>query len=103
MYPSVKKSSLAIILLIFLFSCSSVEVFKEKTEIKPYKDYQTFVILNREVGFKGFNDDFLDALVSDGLYQLFQNQGMVYERDNPDLVIRYTIILPICWTKSISY
>lgn len=90
MYPILKKILLSSILLILLFSCSSVEIFKEKTEIKPYKNYQTFVILNREVGFKGFNDDFLDALVSDGLYQLFQDQGMVYERDNPDLVIRYT-------------
>ncbi|WP_291777991.1 DUF4136 domain-containing protein [Cecembia sp.] len=85
-----KKLPLLCMIAYSLSSCSTIEVFKEKTEFRPYKEYQSFVILNREVGFKGFNDEFLDALVSDGLHQLFEEQGLVYERENPDLVIRYT-------------
>lgn len=90
MHPFIRKILLNFGLFILFSSCSSIEIFKEKIEIKPYKEYGSFVILNREVGFKGFNDDLIDALVSDGLYQLFIDQGLVYERDNPDLIIRYS-------------
>lgn len=78
------------LLIATITSCSSIEIFKEKTEFRPYKQYQSFVIVNREIGFKGFNDDLLDALVSDGLFEYFESQGLVYERENPDLIIRYT-------------
>ena len=84
------KNYFALAFLLLGTSCSSIEIFKEKTEFRPYKEYGSFVILNREIGHKGFPDDFLDALVSDGLKNLFENQGLVYEREKPDLIIRYT-------------
>lgn len=84
------KNYIALVLILFGTSCSSIEIFKEKTEFKPYKEYGSFVILNREIGHKGFPDDYLDALVSDGLKNLFENQGLVYEREKPELIIRYT-------------
>lgn len=76
--------------MVCLTSCSSIEIFKENTEFRPYMKYKSFVIANREVNFKGFEDDFLDALVADGLYEFFENEGLTYERNEPDLVIRYT-------------
>lgn len=84
------KKLIILSLLLFGTACSSIEIFKEKTEFKPYKNYKSFVILNREIGHKGFPDDYLDALVSDGLKDIFENQGLVYEREKPDLIIRYT-------------
>lgn len=81
-----------IILFIFLFSsaCSSIEIFKENTEFKPYKEYQTFVILNKEIGRKGFADEFIDAIVSDALQNSFENLGLIYDKNDPELVISYT-------------
>jgi hypothetical protein len=84
------KYLIALSFVIIGTSCSSIEIFKEKTEFRPYKNYESFVILNREIGHKGFPDTYLDALVSDGLKDMFENQGMVYEREKPDLIIRYT-------------
>jgi hypothetical protein len=84
------KNLIILSLIIIGTSCSSIEIFKEKTEFKPYKKYGSFVILNREIGHKGFPDAYLDALVSDGLKDIFESQGMVYEREKPDLIIRYT-------------
>lgn len=75
---------------VLLSSCSSIEIFKEKTEFKPYKKYQNFVILNNEVGLKGFNDDFLNALVGEGLKVALEKTGMRYETVNPELVVRFT-------------
>lgn len=81
---------LAFGLLVLFTSCSSIEIFKEKTEFRPYKKYQNFVILNNEVGLKGFNDDFLNALVGEGLKNALEKTGMRYETENPDLVLRFT-------------
>lgn len=77
-------------LYIFFSSCSSIEIFKEKTEFAPYKAYKSFVITNKEIGHRGFSDAFLDATVSDQLQLLLEEQGLEYERENPELVIRYT-------------
>ena len=85
-----KKLLGLVVTIILSTACSSIEIFKEKTEFRPYKAYQSFAVLNREVGLRGFNDEFLDAMVSDGLITLFEAQGMVYERQNPELVIRYS-------------
>lgn len=79
-----------LILVFFSASCSSIEIFKEKTEFAPYKEYGSFVIINKEIGHRGFNDTYLDALVSDELQSLLEAQGLRYERENPELVIRYT-------------
>jgi hypothetical protein len=75
---------------LFLFSCSSIEIFKEKTEFTPYKEYKSFVITNKEISHRGFTDPYLDAIVSDQLQSLLEEQGLHYERENPELVIRYT-------------
>lgn len=85
-----KHKLIAFGILILLSSCSSIEIFKEKTEFKPYKKYQNFVILNNEVGLKGFNDDFLNALVGEGLKNALEKTGMRYETENPELVVRFT-------------
>jgi len=77
-------------LSVFLASCSSIEIFKEKTEFTPYKEYGSFVIINKEIGHRGFDDTYLDALVSDELQSLLEAQGLRYERESPELVIRYT-------------
>lgn len=75
---------------VFLFTgCSAIEIFKENTEITPYKTYTSFVLINKEVGIKGFDDEFLDAQVLQDLQEQMEALGLKYERTNPDLVIRY--------------
>jgi hypothetical protein len=81
---------LTIPIIILGSSCSAIEIFKENTEFRPYKEYSSFVILNKEIGHKGFNDDFLDVMVSDGIQNQLENLGLVYEKENPELIIRYT-------------
>lgn len=79
-----------VLLSILLAGCSSVEMFKEKTEFAPYKEYTTFAILNKEFDQRGFRDAFLDAMVLDGLERLLQGQGMVYDPNEPEIILRYT-------------
>ncbi|WP_373521319.1 DUF4136 domain-containing protein [Aquiflexum sp.] len=87
-----KKYFLAFIfpLIIFNSACSSIEIFKENTEFRPYKEYSSFVILNKEIGQKGFSDDILDVRVSDGIQNQLESLGLVYEKEKPELIIRYT-------------
>ena len=81
---------LSMVILFSICSCSSIEMFKENTEFKPYKRYKTFAILNKEVGHQGFKDSFFDAMVTNALQQEFESMGLVYENENPELIIRYT-------------
>lgn len=81
--------TLTLIGLIFLTSCSSIEVFKENTEIPIARPYQTFVIINKEVGMRGFTSQFLDELVQIQIKETLENAGLVYDSKKPDLVIRY--------------
>lgn len=76
-------------LMTSLLSCSSIEVFKENTEIPLKKKYQSFVIVNKELGFQGFSDNFLDELVKTELQKKLEATGMIYDSKQPDLVIRY--------------
>lgn len=46
--------------------------------------------MNKEIGHKSFSDEFLDALVSDGIQSQLENLGLVYEKEKPELIIRYT-------------
>ena len=79
-----------IIFLISISSCSSIEIFKENSEIPPSKNYKSFVIVNQEVGIRGFASQYLDQKVQINLQENLEANGLVYEEKKPDLVIRYT-------------
>ncbi|HCD87402.1 MAG TPA: DUF4136 domain-containing protein [Algoriphagus sp.] len=81
---------LVCILAIGLCSCSSIDIFKENTEIAPVSNYKSFVIINQEVNMRGFSAQLLDEKVQDHLREALEAQGMVYDRTKPDLVIRNT-------------
>jgi len=86
------KFTLPFPLFIFalLSSCATIDVFKENTELKIKKPYLSFVIINQEVGMRGFASQFIDAQVQIRLQEALEAQGMVYEKIKPDLIIRYT-------------
>ncbi len=85
-----KTHRLVVLLAAFLLaSCSSIEVFKENTELPMAKSYQTFVIINKEVGMRGFSSQFLDEVVQIQIQETLEKAGMVYDSKQPDLVIRY--------------
>jgi len=87
-YPSVP--SFLIIWLILLCSCSSIDIFKENSEIPISKPYKSFVLINQEIGMRGFSSQFLDAQVQINLQEALEKEGLVYDKEQPDLVIRYT-------------
>ena len=74
---------------VLLTSCSSIEVFKENTELPIAKPYQTFVIVNKELGMRGFSSQFLDELVQIQIQETLEEAGLIYDAKRPDLVIRY--------------
>ncbi|SIN76534.1 DUF4136 domain-containing protein [Algoriphagus halophilus] len=78
------------LLAFILSSCSSIDIFKENTEIPVRKPYSSFVIINQEVGMKEFKSEFIDHQVQIHLQEALEAQGLVYDREKPDLVIRYT-------------
>ncbi|MCS5489570.1 DUF4136 domain-containing protein [Algoriphagus limi] len=78
------------ILSLGLQACSSIEVFKENSEIPLRKNYKSFVIVNQEVNMRGFSTQFLDAKVQDRIQEVLESEGLVYDRVKPELVIRYT-------------
>ncbi|MDX5477401.1 MAG: DUF4136 domain-containing protein [Cyclobacteriaceae bacterium] len=82
--------SLTLLISFIVAGCSSIEIFKENTEFKPYVNYQSFVIINKEVGQKGFNDELLDAKVIDEIQYRLESLGLKYNREKPELIIRYT-------------
>ncbi|TXD80050.1 DUF4136 domain-containing protein [Algoriphagus ratkowskyi] len=71
-------------------SCSSIEIFKENTEVPVKKPYSSFVIINKEVGMQGFSSQFIDQQVQIHLQEALEAQGMIYDKSEPELVIRYT-------------
>lgn len=77
-------------ILLLQSSCSSIEIFKENTEIAPSKAYKSFVIINQEIGLQGFSSRFLDQQVQIHIQEALEAQGFVYDKIAPDLVIRYT-------------
>ena len=83
------RLSLLIVSSLLLFSCSSIEVFKENTEIPIRKSYKSFVIVNKELGMQGFSDPVIDELIKAELQSLLELAGMIYDAKQPDLVIRY--------------
>lgn len=89
MYKYLRKIYV-IVSALLITSCANIDIFKEKTEFQPYKKYNSFVIINQELGYQTFNDAFLDGLVSTNLQEFFEKKGMVYDRNNPELIIRFT-------------
>lgn len=77
-------------MLLLQSSCSSIEIFKENTEIAPSKAYKSFVIINQEIGLQGYSSQFLDQQVQIHIQEALEAQGFVYDKIAPDLVIRYT-------------
>lgn len=84
------RKLILITFFIAITSCSSIEIFKENMEVKPVPGYQTFVIVNQEANISGFKDNFYDAVAAAGLQNYLESQGMIYDRVNPEVVIRYT-------------
>lgn len=74
---------------LILTSCSSIEVFKENTELPIARPYRTFVIVNKELGMRGFSSQFLDELVQIQIQETLEKAGLAYDSKQPDLVIRY--------------
>lgn len=81
---------LTLLLLIGISSCSSIDIFKENTEVPIRKPYKSFVIINQEVGMRGFSSEFIDQQVQIHLKEALEAQGMIYDKTEPELVIRYT-------------
>ncbi|MDI1321143.1 MAG: DUF4136 domain-containing protein [Algoriphagus sp.] len=77
-------------IIMMQFSCSSIEIFKENTEIAASKPYKSFVIINQEIGLQGFSSQFLDQQVQIHIQEALESRGLVYDKTAPDLVIRYT-------------
>ncbi len=83
------RLSLLFISSLMLFSCSSIEVFKENTEIPIRKSYKSFVIVNKELEMQGFSDPKIDEMIKSELQSQLEMAGMIYDAKQPDLVIRY--------------
>lgn len=84
------KILLPLLIVTFLSSCASIEVFKENTELKIKQPYKSFVIINQEVGMRGFSSQLIDAQVQIRLQEALEAEGMIYEKVKPELIIRYT-------------
>lgn len=69
--------------------CSAIDIFKENAEIPISKPYRSFVIINQEVGIRGFSDASLDEMVQQEIKTKLELVGLVYDSKKPDLVIRY--------------
>ena len=88
--PNMKTASLYVFFLVgLLFSCNSAEIFVENREIPCQKRYQSFVLVNKELGIPGFSDPKLDLQVQEALETQLLAAGLVYDSKQPDLVIRY--------------
>ena len=74
---------------VLLSACNSIEVFVENREIPFQKKYQSFVLVNKELGIPGFADFDLDQQVQEALETQLLAAGLVYDAKQPDLVIRY--------------
>ena len=47
------------------------------------------MLVNQELGIRGFSDEFLDELVKSELQKKLEASGMVYNATKPDIVIRF--------------
>jgi hypothetical protein len=89
-FPNMKIASIfALLAVSLLWSCNSAEVFVENRAIPFQKKYESFVVVNKELGIPGFADPKLDQKVQEALEAQLLAAGLVYDSKNPDLVIRY--------------
>lgn len=89
-FLNMKIASLfAILAASLLWSCNTAEIFVENREIPFQKTYQSFVLVNKELGIPGFSDPKLDQQVQEALEAQLLAAGLVYDAKKPDLVIRY--------------
>ena len=89
-FLNMKIASLfAILAASLLWSCNTAEIFVENREIPFQKTYQSFVLVNKELGIPGFSDPKLDQQVQEALEAQLLAAGLVYDPKKPDLVIRY--------------
>ncbi|PZX54087.1 DUF4136 domain-containing protein [Algoriphagus chordae] len=79
-----------LVILITMSSCSAIEIFEENNEMPLKKPYKSFVIINQEVGMRGFSSQFIDTQVQIHLKEALESQGLIYDKTTPELVIRYT-------------
>ena len=89
-FLNMKIASLFVILAAsLLWSCNTAEIFVENREIPFQKRYESFVLVNKELGIPGFSDPKLDQKVQEALEARLLAAGLVYDAKKPDLVIRY--------------
>ncbi|WBL44696.1 DUF4136 domain-containing protein [Algoriphagus halophytocola] len=89
-YSKLKTLVYLLVAGFILSSCSSIDIFKENVETPVNTPYESFVIMNKEVGVNGFNSQFVDQQVQIHIEEALQNRGMSYDKLKPELVIRYT-------------
>lgn len=86
-----KLNTIIITISMFLISsCSSIELFKERTEITSHEAYTSFAIVNKEINLKGFSDELIDAQVIYELEKQMKSLGLRYDVQSPDLLLRYS-------------
>jgi hypothetical protein len=78
------------LILSTLSSCSSIEIFKENTEKSLQNSYRSYVIVNKEVGIRGFSSQIIDENLQIEIERKLDEQGWRYDKVRPDIVIRYT-------------
>ncbi|WP_425638732.1 DUF4136 domain-containing protein [Algoriphagus yeomjeoni] len=86
----IKNLFLVTFSLLVLSSCNSIEIFKENTEVPVRRPYKSFVIINQEVGIRGFSSQFIDEQVQIHLREALEAKGLIYDKSEPELIIRYT-------------
>jgi len=73
-----------------LSSCTAIDIFEENNEIPIKRPYKSFVIINQEVGMRSFSSELIDQQVQIHLQEALEEQGLIYDKTEPELVIRYT-------------
>jgi len=89
MYQLLKKGLAGGMVAVLLISCSPVKVYTEKSDIIGSREYRTFAILNEVQGKAAFNSPILEERLQNKLILEMENRGYVYDKDSPDLIIRY--------------
>ncbi|MFN3800242.1 DUF4136 domain-containing protein [Belliella pelovolcani] len=84
------QTALILSILIISISCSSIELFKENVELRPYKENRSFVIVNKEINLKGVEDELINEKIINEIEIKMKDLGLYYDRDTPDVVIKFS-------------